>query len=271
MSRKLTGRFEITSVIGIDPTHWTILALFFDETGAFGPSDVAVGQRVFVYSSQDNTLRYKVSAVNSNSSNPVSVVLAWDDSGTAIEPPSGIGAITTVSSTLLLPEEPSFTQQLLDEPLVSGIRSQMTRSQLDTLSPATGGAANTKTMIAFGAVSAGKPASKMSNGKATLSDSDGVDDQTFVGIFLTSGADGAAVSVQLVGANIAGALTGLGFTSGSDIYMSETAGGYTDDISTFTGNNDSILRIGIADCAAGAASAVATDLIMFPEVIARPG
>lgn len=270
MSRKLTGRFEVGSVLAVDASHWTVQGSFFDETGTFGPGDIATGLRVFLYSPTDNTLRYKVTTVNSNSSNPVEVILEWDTEGSPIEPPANVGGIAEVSTSLFLPEEPSFSQQLLDEPLVAGIRSQTNRDILDTVSTGGGGSSNIKSMIAFGSVTAGKPVSKRTDGKSSLSDSDGANDQVFIGIALTSASDGGAFNVQLMGPNLAGVLTGLGFTAGSDIYMSETAGGYTDDPGSFTGGNDSILRLGIADCAAGIGSGTATDLILFPEVIARP-
>jgi hypothetical protein len=65
-------------------------------------------------------------------------------------------------------------------------------------------------------------------------------------------------------------LVGLGFAPGDEIFVGETTGGYVNDIAPFTGNNDSIIKIGVADCAAGTASSVATDLILIPHVIARP-
>jgi hypothetical protein len=75
--------------------------------------------------------------------------------------------------------------------------------------------------------------------------------------------------VQLVGQNVAGALTtSSGFAPGDELYLNE-GGGYTNDPGTFTGENDSIIKIGIADCAEGAASETVTDLILFPQVIAR--
>lgn len=118
-------------------------------------------------------------------------------------------------------------------------------------------------------IPAGKPVAKKANGSIIAADSDGVATQQFIGIALASIANNATGNVAIVGQNVVGAVSGLGFAPGDDVYLSE-AGGYTNDPNSFTGSNDSIIRVGIADCAAGSASATATDLIMFAEVQARP-
>lgn len=118
-------------------------------------------------------------------------------------------------------------------------------------------------------IASGRPVSKKANGTIVEGDSDAALAQQLIGITLQSIAHAALGNVALLGQNVPGAVTGLGFAPGQDIYLSET-GGYTNDPNSFTGNNDSIIRIGIADCPAGAASGTATDLVLFPEVIARP-
>jgi hypothetical protein len=45
---------------------------------------------------------------------------------------------------------------------------------------------------------------------------------------------------------------------------------FINSVGSLTGDDDSIIKVGIADCAAGTASGTATDLIVFPEVILRP-
>jgi len=121
-----------------------------------------------------------------------------------------------------------------------------------------------------GAVSIPKnaPLAKLSNGKVVQAQSDG--DQAFIGFSLqsVSGVD-QLLNVLLVGANIEGAVSGLGFIPGQDVLLGES-GEYVNSVSGFTGNDDSIIKIGIADCAAGVASPVATDLVVFSDVIARP-
>jgi hypothetical protein len=270
MARQLTGRFDVSAVNPVDSTHWAVTAFYYDETGTYGPGDVAVGQRVFLYSSADNTLRYKISGITSNGSNPVHVTLQWDDTGAALDPPANTGLIAAVSSHNLLPEEPSYTQQLLDEPLVAGMRSQTNRAALDNIS----GGGNQKIAVAGEAFASGKPLAKdPTTGKVLLADSDGLNRQDFYGISASvSAGNGSLVTVITSGTNVAGILTGLGFIVGDEIFIGETPGIYVNGAGTdlFTGANDTLYKLGVADCAAGIAATAATDLILFPEIIARP-
>lgn len=127
-----------------------------------------------------------------------------------------------------------------------------------------------KQMIAGEAFLANRPLSKRADGKVVAADSDSATGQQIIAHSLqASGGDNAPVNVLCVGANLAGALTGLGFSPGDEIFLGEN-GEYTNDISTFSNNDDSIIKVGIADCAAGEANVAATDLVVFTEVIARP-
>ena len=49
--------------------------------------------------------------------------------------------------------------------------------------------------------------------------------------------------------------------------MGENLGEYTNNVATFTGDNDVYMKVGIADCPAGTASANATDLIVITQLI----
>ncbi len=118
-------------------------------------------------------------------------------------------------------------------------------------------------------IAAGKPVAKRANGSIVAADSDDATTQVVIGIAAETIAHNAQGNVALIGPNVVGAITGLGFAPGAAIYLGE-AGEYIDDLADLTGDNDSIIRVGYADCAAGAASATATDLILFAEVIARP-
>lgn len=121
-----------------------------------------------------------------------------------------------------------------------------------------------KKMIAGGAIASGRPVAKQSAGFIVEADSDDVNAMSFVGYAQEAAAGfGSEIMVMLAGANLAGAVVGLGFVPGEDIYLSEN-GGYTNNANSFTGNNDMLMRVGIADCAANEASATAVDLIAFP-------
>lgn len=116
-----------------------------------------------------------------------------------------------------------------------------------------------------------KPLSKRSDGKVQIVDSDASDGQQLVGFSLQTAANANdLINVLCIGANIVGALQNLGFIPGEEIFVAEDGTGFTNAPGSFTGSNDSIIKMGIADCAAGTASAVATDLLVFPEVIGRP-
>jgi len=125
-----------------------------------------------------------------------------------------------------------------------------------------------KQMEAAGVIAVNRPVAKLANGKIVQADSDG--EQNIIGYSLAAAsADGDLINVLTLGANLANAIQGLGFTPGEEIFLDES-GGYTNDPDTFSGNDDSIIKVGVADCAAGVASGVATDLICFAEVVARP-
>jgi hypothetical protein len=122
-----------------------------------------------------------------------------------------------------------------------------------------------------GAIASGTPLSKRPDGRIIPTDSDLAGAQQYIGIALESfPAIGSLGLVLLIGPNAAGALTSLGFTPGQEIFVGQTTGGYISDLSSLTGDDDSIIQVGIADCGAGVASATATDLIMSPNIISRP-
>lgn len=122
-----------------------------------------------------------------------------------------------------------------------------------------------------GILNSGTPVSLLANGKIIAADSDGVNTQDFIGVLLETVDDDNLGKVKLVGSNVKGVLASLGFNPGEEIFMSES-GGYTNDagVAAFTGNDDSIIRMGIADSAAGIGAAPAVDLIMMTEIISRP-
>ena len=126
-----------------------------------------------------------------------------------------------------------------------------------------------KSMVAGEAFAINKPLALLPTGKVVLADSDIPGRDVIIGHSIqSSGGDGAIINVLCIGANLAGVLTGLGFAPGDTIYMGESPGEYINDTALLTGNNDTIVKLGIADCATGIASASATDLILCTEYIA---
>lgn len=157
----------------------------------------------------------------------------------------------------------------------SNLNQLTIKDSTGTLSVVSGGGGSgsnlfVKQMIAGEAFAINKPLSKRSDGKVIAADSDGVSTQRIIGHSLqASGGNNAPVNVLCLGANLAGALTGLGFAPGDEIFLGES-GGYTNSVNSFSGDNDSIIKVGIADCAAGVANSAATDLVIFTEVVLRP-
>lgn len=110
------------------------------------------------------------------------------------------------------------------------------------------------------------------DGGIGLADSDGVNSQIVIGIAAGPIAADAFGSVRLFAPNIAGALAGLSFTPGQELYLNQSTanGGYTANPADLTDDNDSIVSVGYADCATGLQDTNAVDLIGFNSVIARP-
>ena len=133
MTKPLSGRFAVTYVAEVSAGVYTISGNFNDDSGLYGPSDIAIGQRVYLYDNTAGSIRYEITTLNSVASNPVTLTVTWDAAGTAIEPPGGTGAILAVTDNLLLPEQPSFTQQGLDESLSAGIIAETYREQIDSI------------------------------------------------------------------------------------------------------------------------------------------
>lgn len=117
------------------------------------------------------------------------------------------------------------------------------------------------------------PVSKKANGRIIKADTDlSTDTQQYIGIALQAPVNvGDFINVLTVGPNLANALVGLGFAPGDEVFLGEN-GGFTNaaGVGGFLGNNDSVIKVGIADCTGGTASTTANDLIAYSEVISRP-
>lgn len=109
------------------------------------------------------------------------------------------------------------------------------------------------------------------DGGIVAADSDAANGQIVIGIATEEILAGAYGGVRLFAPNIADALTGLGFTVGQELYLSQSGGGgFTADLASLTDNNDSVISVGYADCTSGTTGTVATDLIAFNSVVMRP-
>jgi hypothetical protein len=128
-----------------------------------------------------------------------------------------------------------------------------------------------KEMQSASAIRVGKPVSKRPDGRIEEAEADSTYGQMPIG-FATVAFSGANEigTVFLIGPNLSGLVTGMGFAPGDEIYIGESAGGLTNSVATFSGNDDSYVRLGIADCTAGTASSAANDLILSMQIIARP-
>lgn len=274
-----SARFTPGASVPVSSTVFNVAGVIFDGNGLFSASDIQVNDIVYLdcfasITAPGTVSRYKVILINSASGFNCNLRLQYDDTGTPIDPAEVAGSpgyIARPAAGAGLMWHAAPTVHTFSDYITQYARNQESKALIDG---SLGGGGGAKAMIAGEAIAAGKPVSKRaSDGKVVKADSDGSGTQNFIGISTTSAAgDGSAITVRLLGANVAGVLTGLGFVTGDEIFMDETAGAYTNGagVDAFTGANDSILRLGMADCAAGSASTTAVDLIMFPEVITRP-
>ena len=283
-----TAAYTINAVTQITPgiEQYDVEGDVMDGSGTYSPSDFGVGDFIFdsgIYGSfRWKVLEKLVPAVNNGISFRGRV--EWSDEGTPIladtGPFGGPGAICKacpgkygVSTCPSLSANQAYGYS---ETLYNTIQNSNDRlNDLGLLSfiGGSGGPSDSIKQMQSGhetTISSGKPVSKLPNGKIVPADSDAANGQKYIGITKVSIAVEALGDIYLPGNNIPNAILGLGFTPGDEVFLSETSGMVTNNPSSFTNNDDSIIKIGIADCSAGTASSTATDLIMFSEVIARP-
>ena len=133
-----------------------------------------------------------------------------------------------------------------------------------------GGGPASRQMQAGAPIAINKPVSKRADGKIVVADADGPGAQKVVGFALAAAVNvNDLIPILPLGAIITGAIAGLGFAPGDTVYISETAG-YTNDPNAINPATDSLIQIGVADCAAGAASTTAVDLIVITKVVLEP-
>lgn len=286
MARPIRGTLFVTSFTATgNPGEYTLTNATYTNASDIegnGASAIVVGFLVYVPAADINTFdpipgvfhRYKLTAVTVVNSNTISGTILWDETGSEIDTPvnGAFCAITEASATNKLGYPSSQgVYPSLGAGISEAIYSADVKKIIDGFGSGGGATAFEKQMRNSNGntLPAGTPVSKQSDGTFKQADSDAVNGQKYVGILKVSTANNAYGAVILPGANIVGAVTGLGFTPGDEVYLSET-GGLTNDPNSFTGGDDSIIRIGIADCTGGTATSTADDLIIFTEVVARP-
>lgn len=273
---------QLTPGIEIYELDGTII----DGSGNYSALDFGVGDLIFdasVYGS----FRWKITQLLTPAvpGSNLHVVVQWDDEGTPPVADNGPGAGQGAACKacpgkygVAMAPSVSLNQAYgYGETTYNAIQNSNDRfTDLGLLSFTGGGGGGTGNLIKQmqsghgSTIPAGKPVSKLANGKIVPADSDDALGQKYVGITKDSITANGTGDVYLTGNNIPGAVSGLGFTPGDEVFLSETSGAFTNNPNSFTNNDDSIIKLGIADCAAGTASSTATDLIMFTEVIARP-
>jgi hypothetical protein len=92
--------------------------------------------------------------------------------------------------------------------------------------------------------------------------------KAMIGVLMEAVVPEATGRVLLPGFNIPGALTGLGFNPGDEVFVDDD-GNYSNGLSGLSDPNDSFLRVGYADGPAGVETSIATDLIMAFQTIAE--
>lgn len=275
------GRFTPNSSSTISSTVFDVNASIFDGTGVFSGFDIQVNDVVYLdafpsISAPNSIARFKVTQLNSLGASVVDVRLEWDDDGAIVDPAECTGTqgfISRASSTDRFAWHAAPTLHSIPDYVIQYARNKELFSTIDGNLGGGGGGGGTslsKVMQNSGStIPGGKPVSKKPDGTIVLADSDGVNAQNFCGITQSSISPSVTGVILTPGQNIENAILGLGFAPGDTVFLNES-GGYSNTTSGFTGGNDTIWKIGMADCAAGLASSVATDIILFTEKLISP-
>jgi hypothetical protein len=265
------AKITLNSSTQTGPDSFELQFGIIDMQGIFSGFDVAVGDIVYIDTSGSvagSVSKYEItSVVSQNATDVTAQVVFYDKGATPIDPSSGIfldGFIARVSYNGQLAITPDPQTQIL--PNKFAIQTQ--NDNFNTFKAPT----VVKRWVMGEACVRYQPLCKAPDGKGYKSGSDGANRQNVHAIALQSAAGvDSIIDVALISYNLAGALTGLGFAPGDKVFIGETPGSFVNTISAFSGNNDSILWAGWADCADGVADTQATDLIYDFEVIGRPG
>lgn len=277
------GVFNITSTIQVTPSVETydVQGEFFDGSGLFDGTMFQVGDVIFD-ASLLGIFKWKIIQINSQDAASLDVRVSYDDEGSHpvpdVGPAAGSGAIcgtaeTGIAKVAQIPALSINEGFGMTEVLYTAIQNSNDRgTDIAAANISGGGPTSLEKEMENGhgsTISAGTPISKLSNGKIVPADSDAANGQKFCGITKESIPTSGTGLVFLPGPNIVGAVSGLGFAPGDKVYLGED-GGYVNSVTGFSGDNDSIWKIGMADCAEGSASTQASDLILMTELLITP-
>ena len=274
-----SARFTPTGSTPVNATDFNVIANLFDGTGEFGGADVQVNDIVYLdtfnsITAPNSISKFKVVSITSFTSNTIHAKLRYDDTGPVVDPSEVIGNpgyICRSSPTDGLAFHAAPTIHTFYDYITQIARNKENLAKLDGHLAAGGGSGSTKVMVNNSGVTipALSAVSKRGDGGIMRADSDATGAKVYIGFAMSAIANSASGTIQLVGPNFAGVVTGLGFSPGDTVYISESAG-LTNDPNSFTNSDDVFQRVGIADCAAGVATAVAVDLISSPDLLAVP-
>lgn len=278
MSKVFTARFDISGAgpFGGVTNQFEVFGDVIDPSLAgYAVSDVSVGNVFF----DENSLsgdhnRYRITQVLARgrlafqgaTANSVHAVCLFDDEGAADSngPEAGSGCICAATANGAVAEIPAFSIYGISEALHTRMININNRH---SVAPYIADGTQVRKAMVNGhsaSVPAGTLVAKILSGAFVPAKS--IVSATPVGITKSASAVGEICEVFLIGQNVAGALVGLGFAVADAVYLSEN-GGYTNNANSLTNPNDTVVRVGIADCASGVANSAATDLIMLPEIM----
>jgi len=289
MSKAFSARFNILGAGATgQPDEFDVFGTVVDQSlDGFSVADVQVDDLIF----DENILngqhtRYKVTSIVATGSgafggagpNSIHCIAVFDDDGSApVSGPAASSGAICKSSDLGIAEVPPFTIQGISEALQCRMRNIDMRKVVDPsiVDAGSGGSGGTptspfeKNMLnnTGSGIVAGTPVAKKPDGGIVPSKSDDATAKNYIGITKEAIANNAYGAVLMAWPNAVGVLNGLGFSTGANVYMSEVSGEFANAPGDFNDNNDRLVKVGIADCASDSASATATDLIMFTQVI----
>lgn len=265
------AKITLNASTQVTPDTFEVQFSVLDMLGLFSGFDVQQQDIVYLDTSGSDpgtVTKYEVQSISLQDAVDVTAIIKFVDNNTAVIDPSsaiyldGFIARSSYNGQLAIVPDPQ-TQSLPNKFSIYPQNDNFNQFKAPTV---------VKKWVMGETCARYQPLCKAPDGKGYKSDSDSPNRQNVHAISLQPcTAIGQIIDVALISYNLTGVLTGLGFAPGDKVFVGETPGSFVNDISGFSGNDDSILWAGWADCAEGVASTQATDLIYDFEVVGRPG